>query len=310
MSVTPSNQRTYKVRADEITRLREHAGMSIDQLATRSAVSTNTLRRWLRGEPATLARLNQVAKKLGVDCDVLIDREAESVIASPSTLANDAMAGQLVLTLRIPGSFKDYDVLRSLPSLLERVDDFFRDTHGPIGEVSLSFVREGSILFGLLFATPDDAQPLIKHFCELYDTDHDGGQYHFPFDEVSFENPPFDSAKLIADALFPRIYDATRVHSSPAALAEDFRQHPAHQWEFIVISLGPFFHGTLTVTRIGDITWKITTRLFWQTPEFDQLVQIANDYDLPRLVAGELPPGVADHPELEWLKVLNCPQFI
>lgn len=69
-----SNRRTVRCRADEIDRLRQARGLSLEALASKAGVNLRTLQRWLAGQEAFIANVDAVAAALKVQPEEIIDR--------------------------------------------------------------------------------------------------------------------------------------------------------------------------------------------------------------------------------------------
>ncbi len=107
---------SFKVRADELSRLREDWGFTIEQLAAKSAVSVNTIKRWLNGEPATLTSIAKVAKALLVGCDRLIERNEAQPASEIPPLGRHI---EVAIEIRVP--FEEFTAGNTIAEFIKQL---------------------------------------------------------------------------------------------------------------------------------------------------------------------------------------------
>ena len=272
---------SYKVNTARLTKLRERRGLTIEALAKRAIVDVNTLRRWLKGQPASLTSLDKVATALGVRCDVLIASSATELLPPDAPSSEEFKAdGWIVLSVRVPGDKSKFNQLIDVPELVERIEELV----GPAGRIELAYVTDGSLIIGLAFELEADAAVLIRVFCEFYDQTLPE-MIDLPFDQLQIDANGFDPSHIIAKAMAERVFHP-KEFSIPTILENDLRKDPEGDWHLIVCS--SYFQGRCRIRRYGS-RWVISTRLFYQIDEIALLQLYAEDLDAPELVAGEIP---------------------
>lgn len=287
---------SYNVDAARLTKLRERAGLTIEALAKRAIVDVNTLRRWLRGSPASLTSLDKVAAALGVRCDVLIASDATELLPPDAPSPEELRAeGWIVLSVRVPGDKSKFNKLIDVPELVERIEELV----GPAGRIELAYVADGSLIIGLAFELEADASVLIRVFCEFYDQTLPE-LLDLPFDQLQIDADHFDPAHVIATAMAPRVFHPQE-YSVPTILENELRKNPTGDWQLIVCS--EQLQGRCRIRRYGH-RWVLTTQLYLQVDEIYQLIQFARDYDAPEVVAGEYPQRLGDETlsDFPWLR--------
>lgn len=281
------NQRTYRVRTEVLTKGREDLGLSLEELAARAAVSVNTIKRWQKGEPATLRRLSRVALVLRIPCRNLILTQEDypaPAMDAPEVKETQDLAGFYLCVIQIPVSSRDFNPKKQIPEVLEHLESLIQAK----GEISIKFVRSGSVRIGLAFSDPDDVKSLVRYLC--------GG-----FEQIEIEMHPdgmlkihscdftlngLDLSETIARQLQSVLFDPT--HEIRTNLLQSLRDTSKTTWDLYFCT--EHFHGGILIRHQQPSVLTIQPVIFRAYfPMTAGILELANRLSYPPVLIGELP---------------------
>ncbi|MGH7243425.1 MAG: helix-turn-helix domain-containing protein [Phycisphaerales bacterium] len=106
-----SARRTHICRADEIERLRQEKGLSLERLAAKAGVTVRTLKRWLSGKPAFFDNIAAIGTALDVPPKTLMRGQDNT---GPPVLTQRAVFN---LQMTISGTIDSAEKARALAEL-------------------------------------------------------------------------------------------------------------------------------------------------------------------------------------------------
>lgn len=141
-------KRTYKLRLEEVERLRRKMCLTLEDLAKAADVNLRTLGRWLEGGEILARNLGSLASALCTTPQAIVDGE-------PLTAANNVVNVNVQFNL----AFSTIQRAEDVRMLVERL----KVAIGAIGEITVLGTQEGSVRLSLEMSE-DDWGRLLKAF--------------------------------------------------------------------------------------------------------------------------------------------------
>ncbi|MCZ2340471.1 MAG: helix-turn-helix domain-containing protein [Bacteroidales bacterium] len=160
------SERSYVLRADEISRLRVQRGLSLKALAAQVDVSARNMRRWMNGQPAYMFNVARLAEVLKTTPDKIIVSDALPDTPAPATLApaNGVLPYQTVDTPRLRVTVSTFE-LESFDAQAREafVKQILEQCHLK-GDVTVVSVAPTNSVLITLELSREDADRLVRAF--------------------------------------------------------------------------------------------------------------------------------------------------